>query len=424
MAGGDSFLRTILRSGVIERGQLQEALRALPQEQRGDARQLADFLIAQGKLSRFQADKLLEGASRGLRLGPYVVQAPISRGGMGTVFLARDTRSQHYVALKVLPPKRAREEERLLARFRREMEMSQRVSHPHIAYTYETGVSEDVYYIAMEYIPGVSLHRLVVNEGPLIVSRAARLFIEVALALEYVHNQGLIHRDLKPSNIMVTPNDHAKVLDLGLALLLGEAPGDIEVMGGQGYVVGTMDFIAPEQTTDASAVDARADIYSLGCSLYFALTGRPPFPGGTAKEKILRHRREEPPPLNLVNFSVPDGFASLIHRMMAKDPGQRLPSAAAARQELLAWAQDASTPPLDQQGDVGYRQAVTALEVGAVPADLIGEVVILEAREDPSSEGRNGTRPNDQHDLGWLLGGSISLAVVVLAGATVAWLLG
>src|SRR5947209_15783836 len=143
---------------------------------------------------------------------------------MATVFLARDHRNGQLVALKVLPPQVAREE-RMVARFRREMNISQTVSHDHLAWTYESGEHAGVFYIAMEYIPGKTLSRLVADEGPLPLPRAARLMAEVAAGLEHAHNQGLVHRDLKPSNIMVTPHDHAKVLDLGLALVHGETGG-------------------------------------------------------------------------------------------------------------------------------------------------------------------------------------------------------
>src|SRR5947209_17758125 len=145
---------------------------------------------------------------------------------MSTVYRVRDKRTQKLLALKVLPPKRAREEERMLARFLREMTLSQRVAHPHIARTHEVGDVRGVYYIAMEFIPGKSLYRVVSEQGPLAVPRAARLFGEVTRALEHAHGQGIIHRDLKPSNIIVTPNDHAKLLDLGLALVQGEVPQD------------------------------------------------------------------------------------------------------------------------------------------------------------------------------------------------------
>src|SRR5258708_28685463 len=195
----DSFLRTVLRSGVLDREQLQQGLRDVPPDRRQDAEALADHLVETGKLSRFQASKLLRGMAVGLVLGPFHVLAPVGKGGMGTVYLARDSRSRLLVALKVLPPKRAREEERLLSRFRREMEMCQRVAHPHLAWTYEVGVCQGVYYIAMEYIPGKNLYRLVSDEGPLPVPRAARLFAEVATPLDPAPNQGLLHRDLKPS---------------------------------------------------------------------------------------------------------------------------------------------------------------------------------------------------------------------------------
>src|SRR5262249_39531605 len=212
------------------------------------------------------------------------------------------------------PPKRG-QEERYLARFRREMEMSRRVRHPHLALTFDAGESQGVNYIVMEYIPGQSLHRLVNREGPLPVARAAKLFSEVAAALDSAHQEGLIHRDLKPSNIIVTPNNHAKVLDLGLALEAGEV-ADIQVVGGQGYVVGSMDFIAPEQTLDPSKVDGRADIYAMGCTLYYVLTGRPPFPGGTNKDKIRRHRQDEPEAITQVNPRVSEEFAALVGKVM------------------------------------------------------------------------------------------------------------
>src|SRR5207249_9591605 len=196
----------------------------------------------------------------------------------------------------------------------------QKVAHPHLAWAYEVGVCQGVYYIAMEYIPGQSLYRLVSDNGALEVPRAARLFAEVASALEHAHTQGLIHRDLKPSNIIITPHDHAKVLDLGLAIVQGEVSADREVIGGRGYVVGTMDYIAPEQAENAAKVDPRSDIYSLGCTLYFALTGQPPFPGGTPLEKIQRHRGEDPVPVPQLNASVPTAFIGLLRKKRAKEP--------------------------------------------------------------------------------------------------------
>jgi serine/threonine protein kinase len=373
----DAFLRTVLRSGLLDRATLQSELRAVPLDRRGDADALADHLIKIGKLTRFQAHKMLKGASLGLVLGPFHILAPIAKGGMGTVYLARDTRSDHMVALKVLPPRRAREEEWLLTRFRREMEMCQCVAHPHIAWTCEVGVCQGVYYIAMEYIPGKSLYRLVADEGPLPVARAARLFAEVTSALDHAHTRGLIHRDLKPSNIIVTPNDHAKLLDLGLALMEGE-DAHREIIGGQGYVLGTMDYIAPEQADNAALADARSDLYALGCTLYYALTGRPPFPGGSALEKIQRHRSDDPEPVPKFNANVPPAFIGLLRRLMSKNPDKRPASAAAVREELLPWAEKARVLPLDKPGDAAYEEAVAVLETAEPSSQLSAELIPVE----------------------------------------------
>jgi hypothetical protein len=361
-ASAEAFLKTVLRSGLLDRARLRAAVRAVPSARRNDPRALADHLVRAGLLTRFQARKLLGGAFRGLVLGAYCVLAPLGRGGMGTVYLARDGASGEYVALKILPPHKARAEERLLARFRREMEMSRRVAHPNLAWVYDAGQYHGVYFLAMEYLPGRTLSRLVSEKGPLPVGRAARLLAEVAAALEHVHNQGLVHRDIKPSNVMVTPNGHAKVLDLGLALVAGEKADDPLVVGGPGYVVGTMDYIAPEQARDPIGVDRRADVYSLGCTLYFALTGRPPFPGGTSREKIRRQKHDEPTPLRVVLPDVPPAFAAVVRKMMEKDPEDRYPSAAAVEEELRGWADPGPALPPDRPGDPGYAAEIAAVQ--------------------------------------------------------------
>ncbi len=373
-SNADDFLKCVLRSGLMDRERLQEALRGLHGAQRTEPRTIADHLVRYGKLSRFQAQKLLKGATLGLRLGPYDVLAPIGKGGMGIVYLAQDTRTQQHVAVKVLPPQLANAKAHYLARFQREMELSKKVVHPNIALAYEVGVHLGVYYyIAMEYIAGVSLYRLVKDKGPLPVPRAARLFSEVADGLEHAHSMNLVHRDLKPSNIMITPNDHAKVLDLGLAMIRGEHGLPIEVIGGKGYVVGSVDYMAPEQTENPREVDARADLYALGCTLYFALSGTPPFVGGKKRDKMHAQRHLDAFPVHHRNPEVPDKFSYLVEKLMAKNPDKRIPSARALREELRPWCHEESVRPPDQIGDARYLEAVQALEL----ADTSGDEPIL-----------------------------------------------
>jgi serine/threonine protein kinase len=364
------FLRTVVKSGLLDEEQVELALLDIPEAVHTDPSALADHLVASAKLTRFQADKLLQGIANGLALGPFHVLAPIGRGGMGIVYLARDTRSDLFVALKILPPKRAQSGSRRLARFQREMEMSQLVSHPHVAYTYEVGLSRGVYYLAMEYIPGDTLSRLVSRKGPLSVPRAARLFAEIASALDHAHTRGLVHRDLKPSNIMVTPHDHAKLLDLGLALMPEDRSAQVKRERQRRYVLGTMDYIAPEQAVDPMAVDARADLYSVGCTLYFALTGQQPFPGGTAKDKLRRHRLADPVPIPHLNPDVPAPFVGLVRRLMKKNPDQRVRSAAELHELLLPWAGSDTDQPLDRQSDREYLEAVAALEQAEVSPEM------------------------------------------------------
>jgi serine/threonine-protein kinase len=328
------LLRAILRSELIDPEQLKAVVSDVPDAVRGDADALAEHLVRTGKLSRYQSRKLLKGLWRGLFVGPYQVLGPIGKGGTGKVYLARDRRAGGLVALKVLPPHRVRERERLLARFRREMDICQRVAHPDLARTFETGEDQGVHYIAMEYFPGRSLSRVVAAEGPLAPQRAARLLAQVAQAVDHAHRQGIIHRDLKPGNVQVTPDDQAKVLDLGLALVRGEELTDAVLLGGKKRVVGTMDYISPEQSADSTRVDARSDIYSLGCTLYFMLAGRPPFPGGDNQDKIRRQRSEEPSPLPELRPGLPPELTGLVKRMMAKDPEARPQSAGLVAAEL------------------------------------------------------------------------------------------
>jgi serine/threonine protein kinase len=419
----EDFLRNVLRSGLLQREQLQVALRTFPRDLRDQAEAVADHLVRAGCLTPFQAQKLLLGITAGLTLGPFQLQAPLGRGGMGMVYLALDPRSGQHVALKILSPRKARAEERHLARFQREIELSRRVTHPNVALTVDAGVIRGVHYIALEYIPGQTLYRLVSQGGPLPVPRAARLFAEVASALAHAHSLGLVHRDLKPSNIMVTPHDHAKVLDLGLAFSIGEQVVDPEVTGGKGYVLGSIDYMSPEQTIDASAVDARADLYSLGCCLYFALTGRPPFPTGSMRDKVHAHRNTEPTLVQNRNPDIPGAFAALVHRLLAKDPAQRFGSAGEVEAALQAWCQSWNGTPVETQGDSVFQEAVRHAvadwpKVGP-PSEEAPDGLVFEAepQERPSALGSLSSlfeSASARDQLWWLGLGAIGVVLLLV----------
>ncbi len=362
------FLRSVARSGLVG----ADELAAIPAAHRATSRAVADHLVAAEKLTHFQAEKLLRGRSQGFFIGPYVVLAPVGRGGMGAVYLARRRdRSGGLLALKILSPKRAKAESRTLARFLREMQLGRHLEHPNVTRTFDAGEADGTYFIAMEYVPGLTLRQLVEGGGPLSVSDAARVFADVAAGLAHAHARGLVHRDLKPANVMVTPDGRAKLLDLGLAIMVGEElPDDPAILGTKGYVLGTMDYIAPEQTTDPAAVGPAADLYALGCSLYFALAGLPPFPGGTSQQKIRWQRAEEAPPLEQFNSSVPPELVSLVRALMAKNPAARPPTADAVCKALTPWAADVLSRPSGDPGVHTTRETVAAVDAPGSDPEL------------------------------------------------------
>jgi|688.fasta_scaffold14977_2 serine/threonine protein kinase len=327
------FLAAVLKSGLLKREDLKRYLEDMPKSRLVSTETLADGLVEAGALSRFQAGKLRLGISRGLMLDRYSVLSPVAKGGMATVYLGQDTRDNRIVALKVLPPGQAREN-RHVARFKREARLNRMVRHPGLCSLYDEGLADDIHFLVMEFIPGQSLHRMVCESGPLPISQVAKLGAEIAYALDAIHKAGLVHRDVKPSNILVAPTGNAHLIDLGLAYIPGEVGEDVEVVGGQGYIVGSMDFIAPEQTRDPTNVDGRADLYGLGCTLYFAATGKVPFEGGSNKERMRRHREEVATPLGELLPDAPSRFCALVHLLMEKDPDERFGSAGTVAADL------------------------------------------------------------------------------------------
>lgn len=257
------------------------------------------------------------------RLGPYELLGPIGSGGMGSVYKARHVHLGKLVALKLLPPHSlpcpaAR------SRFNHEMKALGRLVHPHIVQAHDAEL-DDVPYLAMEYVEGIDLARLVNDRGPLPVADACELVRQAALGLQYAHEQGLVHRDVKPSNLILTPAGVVKLLDLGLALLQAREPADLHLTEA-GSILGTPDYMAPEQLLDSHTVDIRADLYSLGCTLFQLLVGRPPF-GDAEHASFARKRRahlmEPLPAVQAIRSEIPAQLAAVLARMTAKEPAAR-----------------------------------------------------------------------------------------------------
>ena len=332
----DDFAEKVALSGLVPTAELTQARAQVEPEPAADASlRLARLLVQQGLLTTYQARKLLAGATRGFFLGGYRILSPLGEGGMGKVFLAVNEQTFGKVAIKVLPPRKALEEAGSLVRFRREMELSQRCDHPNLARTLAVGTEGDVNFIVLEYIPGMSLFDMVRSEryGPLRVSDAARLFLKVLDGLDAAHQAGLVHRDIKPSNIMIMPDGNAKILDLGLARAMGEEKGITRA----NTVLGTLDYASPEQLSDASRADVRSDLYSVGCTLYFTLSGRPPFEGGDVINKIFRQRLDDPEPLENIARGVPAAFAAMVRKLMAKKPDERYQTCKELRADMARW---------------------------------------------------------------------------------------
>ncbi|MGD9856287.1 MAG: protein kinase [Planctomycetaceae bacterium] len=325
------FLDAVHRSGVVRPDELRAALRRVSALEDRAPQELAEEFVRDKLLTSYQARELLAGRHRRLRFEHFVILDILGVGGMGTVFLARDGRRKQEVALKVLSEK-FKHDAGMRARFRLEALAGLRLEHPQIVKTYELGVTDDVFgevdYSTMELFPGIALHELVGIVKGLPFPVACDIVCQTAEALGAVHAMGMVHRDVKPDNVLIDRSGGVKVIDFGLAML-HEAARDEEFSLAMIFghdCLGTADYMPPEQARDSLNVDARADIYGLGCTLYVALTAKRPFAGETSKEIIEAHKTQPPPnPQDLIP-SIPDELAAILRRMMAKAPEDRFAS--------------------------------------------------------------------------------------------------
>lgn len=365
MAGSEAvFRQAALKSQLIGEQELEEAVRLLRAEDASQSNtavkisdeKLAEQLVAMGLVNRWQAEQLKLGRTR-FHLKDYQIIDSIGQGGMGQVFKAEHSMMGRVVAIKVLPKSRSTDD--AIANFQREIRTLANLDHPNLVRAYDAGHDGKVHFLVTEFVPGTTLRYLVRNGGDMDEQDAATLVRDVARGLGHAHQCGLVHRDVKPGNIMVTPEGMVKVLDLGLAGFLQE---ELDLHGSaandskKGRIVGTADYLAPE-VIEGNPATAASDIYGLGCTLYYAVTRKVPFPGGNSVKKCHQHLSERPMDPRRFRQDISDEFLGILGDMMAKDPQKRLQTTTELIERLAPWggsdlsgAMRKMQPPLSGSG--------------------------------------------------------------------------
>lgn len=385
---GARFCELLGRSGLLSAGEIARAVEELKSGKAAGGEpsgaEIADYLVKTGRLTPWQAELLLQGKYKGFFLKNYKLLTHLGSGGMSNVYVAEHLLMNRRVALKVLPLGRVKDRA-YLDRFYQEARAAARLDHPNIVRAYDVESEGDIHFLVMEFVPGCDLAALVRKQGPLPYRLAAEYIRQAAVGLAAAHRAGLVHRDIKPANLLVDEKGVVKILDLGLALLSSadEERSSLTLEGGDN-VLGTADYIAPEQAMNSHTVDARADIYSLGCSLYFLLTGHPPFDRGSVAQRLLAHIRQQPPSIFDDRPDAPPRLVEICMWMMAKDPDQRPQSAEEVAAALEEWLrqQEESSP-------LGTGPEISAAKDGsgilAKGRDQSGSHATRSAKEQPAA---------------------------------------
>jgi hypothetical protein len=292
----------------------------------------------------------------------YHLHGWLASGGMGMVFQAEHRLMRRPVALKVIHP-HLLNRPAAVERFHREVRAAASLAHPNIVTALDAEQAGGVHFLVMEYVEGETLDRIVDRRGPLPVGEACAYLRQAALGLQHAHERGMVHRDLKPSNLIVTPAGQVKILDFGLAQLAQEGLAGSGLTP-EGAVVGTPGYLAPEQARDPGAADIRADLYSLGCTLYHLLAGRPPFLGGGPLQQLLAHQDRAPRPLSAFRGDLPDALVRIVDRLLAKDPADRFPSPAQLAEALAPFVTGETSTRAPGRDGSGHRLLVGTLTLG------------------------------------------------------------
>ena len=336
----DQLVENVPRSRLIETSQWESLLQdwesSAEASQQKDVDAFLQFLVDKKAITAWHKDNLLTGKYKGYFLGSYKLLQHIGSGGMSSVYLAEHTMMGREVAIKILPRSRVSSETSYLKRFLQEAQAAAALNHPNIVTAYDIDNESGIYYLVMEYVNGEDLSALVKRVGPLECGVAADYICQAAEGLAHAHENNLIHRDMKPANLLVDKEGVVKILDMGLALFTESDRASLTLAYDEN-VLGTADYLAPEQARNSHTVDPRADIYGLGCTLYFLLTGHPPFTEGTLPQRILAHQKKEAPAITLDRPDCPPDLIAICKKMMAKKADNRQQSMLEVQENLTDW---------------------------------------------------------------------------------------
>jgi eukaryotic-like serine/threonine-protein kinase len=362
------FIDLTAKSGVLEKRELDTYLNQLASqpEQPAAPKQLAHAMIRDGMLTTLQAGLLLRGKWKNFVIsGKYKLLEHLGSGGMGSIYLCEHIVMRRRVAIKILPTENMTDPV-LLERFYREARAVAALDHPNIVGAYDIDHDGDMHFLVLEYVDGANLHSIVERFGPLSVPRAINCILQAADGLQHAHEAGLVHRDVKPGNLLFDRSGTVKILDLGLARFFDDETGQLTRRNDVAHILGTADYVAPEQAIDSSAVDIRGDIYSLGVTFFFLLTGKSPYKDGSISQKLMWHQISQPTPVTQLRPEVPKKVAAILDKMMAKEPSQRYQTPAELFQALAPWDEGQVVPP-DREMPQLCRAAATGCSTGRLP---------------------------------------------------------
>ncbi len=364
----ERFVELVRKSQLADSDQIDSAIEKIRANHGGslpsNVIELAKLLQNEKIITAWHTEKLLQGKYKGFFLGRYKLLGHIGSGGMSSVYLAEHTKMHDFRAIKVLPPSKLSKSS-YLARFQQEAKAIASLNHPNIVRAYDIDNQDDTHYIVMEYVDGDDLQTIVKKKGPLSFEQVANYVAQAAHGLQHAHDSGLIHRDVKPANLLIRKDGRVKLLDLGLALFTDESKASLTIDHND-KVLGTADYLAPEQALNSHGVDHRADLYGLGCTMYYMLTGSPPFPEGSIAQRIAKHQKVMPTEIRKLRPNCPGELEGICWKLLQKDPKYRYLNAAQTAEVLEAWlakyrvlvtSSGNSTVGLGEEGDLSAENA-------------------------------------------------------------------